>query len=76
MTVVSGKRIRTSFLVEAANQKNGICCYKPYRNFSRLSFDIKNEGDTAKSGSLIRNKEEWSWIETLASTEINTFSIY
>lgn len=45
-------------------------------NFSRLSFDIKNEEDTAKSGSLIRNKEEWSWIETLASTEINTFSIY
>ena len=48
-------------------------------NFSQLSFGIKNEGDTAKSGTLIKKKEEWSWIETcvnLASIEINTFSIY
>lgn len=44
--------------MEAANQKKK----KEYvatsltGNFSRLSFDIKNEGDTAKSGSLIRKR--------------------
>lgn len=31
-------------------------------NLSQLSSDIRNEGDTAKYGTLIRKKEEQSWI--------------
>lgn len=65
--------------MEAPNQKLEYVVTSLTGNFSQLSFDIKNEGDTAKSGSLIRKKEEWSWIEmyvNLASIEINTFSIY
>lgn len=65
--------------MEAANKKKWSMLLQAHRNFSRLSFDIKNEGDTAKSGSLIgkergmvvdRNMYVNSW-----PTEINRLTI-
>ena len=63
--------------MEAANQKKMEYVVTSLTgNFSRLSFDIKNEGDTAKSGSLIRKKEEWSWVGTCMSIWLPLKSIH